>query len=53
MGTRVIRVDPEVYDALLAYKHGIERARGRRVSMSDAVRAVLASLEPQETPPSD
>lgn len=34
----MVRVDAEVYGAILAVKHRLERERGRRVSMSDALR---------------
>ena len=45
MATKTIRVDPEVYQALLVLKQELERERQRHVSMSDAVRAVLEREE--------
>ncbi len=43
MGTRLIRVDDDVYAVVLATRHKLEAATGRTVSMGGAV-AFLAAL---------
>ena len=44
MGVRVIRVDEAVYAKIIVEKHRLEKKRGRRVSMSMALRSLLARL---------
>lgn len=41
MSDITIRIDQDVYDAILAEKHAIERAERRHVSMNDALRSLL------------
>ena len=42
---RVIRVDEEIYRKVIVEKHRLEKKRGRRVSMSMALRSLLARLK--------
>jgi hypothetical protein len=39
--SKIVRVDPEVYAALLKLKHELEREQQRQVSMSEAVASAL------------
>lgn len=41
MSSVMIRVDPEVYDTVMARKHEMEREYGRMVSMNEAIYDLL------------
>lgn len=44
----VIRVDPDVYAAIMAEKHLVERERRCSVSMNEALRSALGLNDPDE-----
>ncbi len=44
LGGRIIRLDVDVYEQLLARRQELARRRRREVSLSDAVRALLETV---------
>jgi hypothetical protein len=46
LGGRIIRLDCDVYEALLSKQQALARRRRREVSLSDAVRALLETASP-------
>ncbi len=46
LGGRIIRLDVDVYEQLLARRQELARRRRREVSLSDVVRALLETAPP-------